>query len=106
MFQKMKACQGLPLALPASGVVYSMNSKDFYRGLNRLSACAGDCARDNHLFLPTKFCCLMTKFAFDSVKKKRKFTRADDQAFNMQDNTLPAFDLFSADKVVHSKLLS
>jgi len=48
----------------------------------------------------------MTKFAFDPVKKKRTFTRANDQAFDMQDNALPAFDLFSANKVVHGKLLS
>jgi hypothetical protein len=48
----------------------------------------------------------MAKFAFDSVKKKRMFSRAKYQAFNMQHNTLPAFDLFPAAKVVHGKLPS
>jgi hypothetical protein len=39
------------------------------------------------------------------MKKKRMFTRADYQAFNMQDNALPALDCFSGNKVVHGKLL-
>jgi hypothetical protein len=48
----------------------------------------------------------MAKFAFDSVKKKRVFARTGDQAFKMQENALPAFDLFPVDKVIHGKLLS
>jgi hypothetical protein len=46
---------------------------------------------------------LMTEFAFDPVEIKRMFARADYQAFNVQDNTLPAFDLFSANEVFHGE---
>jgi hypothetical protein len=46
---------------------------------------------------------LMTKFTFDSVKKERPLARADYQAFNMQDYTFPALDLFSTDEVFHGE---
>jgi hypothetical protein len=45
----------------------------------------------------------MTKFAFDTEKIKRTFARADYQAFNVQDNTLPALELVSANEVFHGE---
>jgi hypothetical protein len=51
MCGKMKARQDLPLAIPAAGLIYSMNTKDFYRGLNRLKWQPGQ-ARFNSRWIP------------------------------------------------------
>src|SRR5271170_5954230 len=49
--------------------------------------------------------CLMIKFAFDSMNKKCPFAGANDQAFKMQDNPVPAFDLFGVKRVIHGGFL-